>query len=84
MKHQLPQLALAAPWHRVPPLQRRDVTQVSDEIAIVGTLDFFTPIVDEPEAGATAYASPVMVGHNGWSRWWLIFRGQEWLGMVKG
>lgn len=24
--------------------------QVSDDIAIVGTLDFFTPIVDEPEA----------------------------------
>ena len=27
-----------------------EMTQVSDEIAIVGTLDFFTPIVDEPEA----------------------------------
>jgi len=26
------------------------MTQVSEEIAIVGTLDFFTPIVDEPEA----------------------------------
>ena len=24
--------------------------EVSDDIAIVGTLDFFTPIVDEPEA----------------------------------
>ena len=27
-----------------------EMTQVSEEIAIVGTLDFFTPIVDEPEA----------------------------------
>jgi len=24
--------------------------QVTEDIAIVGTLDFFTPIVDEPEA----------------------------------
>lgn len=42
------------------------MTQVSDEIAIVGTLDFFTPIVDEPEAGATAYASREGHGRSQW------------------